>query len=235
MSEEHQIEYDSLKGKLLDIAKQLDEQRLPIRAYHILRIAIKNLILEPGQTILEREIAEALEMSRTPVREALVRLQTEGLLTLIPRRGFNINPIKKHDLKEIYEITETLDGLAVELATTKVTEENITHLKHLIELQQEQLEQNNLYEWSILDDQFHADLISFANNTRLSSVINIHADQLFRARLFTINDRPVPYQSIVEHKAIIACIEAKDKHAARLAMQSHRKRAWGEIVNSLND
>ena len=222
MSEEHQIEYDSLKGKLLDIAKQLDEQRLPIRAYHILRIAIKNLILEPGQTILEREIAEALEMSRTPVREALVRLQTEGLLTLIPRRGFNINPIKKHDLKEIYEITETLDGLAVELATTKVTEE-------------EQLEQNNLYKWSILDDQFHADLISFANNTRLSSVINIHADQLFRARLFTINDRPVPYQSIVEHKAIIACIEAKDKHAARLAMQSHRKRSWGEIVNSLND
>lgn len=174
-------------------------------------------------------------MSRTPVREALVRLQTEGLLTLIPRRGFNINPIKKHDLKEIYEITETLDGLAVELATTKVSEENIAHLKHLIELQQEQLEQNNLYEWSILDDQFHADLISFANNTRLSSVINIHADQLFRARLFTINDRPVPYQSIVEHKAIIACIEAKDKYAARLAMQSHRKRSWGEIVNSLND
>lgn len=65
--------------------------------------------------------------------------------------------------------------------------------------------------------------------------MNIHADQLFRARLFTINDRPVPYQSIVEHKAIIACIESKDKHAARLAMQSHRKRSRGEIVNSLND
>lgn len=117
--------------------------------------------------------------------------------------------------------------MAVELATTKVTEENIAHLKHLIELQQEQLEQNNLYEWSILDDQFHADLISFANNTRLSSVINIHADQLFRARLFTINDRPVPYQSIVEHKAIIACIEAKDKHAKTISYAISQKKIVG--------
>lgn len=235
MSVERKLEYNELKQKLIEIASKSDEQRLPLRAYNILRIAIKNLVLAPGQTILEREIAEALEMSRTPVREALVRLQTEGILTLIPRKGFNINPIKKNDLKEIYEITESLDGLAVELATTKVTKEDIKYLKKLIILQQEQLEKNDLYEWSILDDQFHAELINFASNSRLNSVINIHADQLYRARLYTINNRPIPYQSIIEHNAIIACIEAKDKNAARLAMQSHRKRAWSEIVNILDD
>jgi DNA-binding GntR family transcriptional regulator len=211
MSNDELIEYQKLKVTLNQIAEQIDEQRLPIRAYHIIRIAIKQLKLKPGQTLLEREIAEVLEMSRTPVREALVRLQTEGLLTLVPRKGFIINPIKKQDLKEIYEITESLDGLAVELATSKITQENINHLKHLVSLQQESLDRNDLYNWSILDDQFHADLISFAQNTRLSSVINIHSDQLYRARLYTINNRPIPYQSIVEHRAIIACMETKDK------------------------
>ena len=157
MSNDELIEYQKLKVTLNQIAEQIDEQRLPIRAYHIIRIAIKQLKLKPGQTLLEREIAEVLEMSRTPVREALVRLQTEGLLTLVPRKGFIINPIKKQDLKEIYEITESLDGLAVELATSKTTQENINHLKHLVSLQQESLDRNDLYNWSILDDQFHAD------------------------------------------------------------------------------
>ncbi|MBF0750028.1 MULTISPECIES: GntR family transcriptional regulator [Mammaliicoccus] len=235
MSNDELIEYQKLKVTLNQIAEQIDEQRLPIRAYHIIRIAIKQLKLKPGQTLLEREIAEVLEMSRTPVREALVRLQTEGLLTLVPRKGFIINPIKKQDLKEIYEITESLDGLAVELATSKITQENINHLKHLVSLQQESLDRNDLYNWSILDDQFHADLISFAQNTRLSSVINIHSDQLYRARLYTINNRPIPYQSIVEHRAIIACMEAKDKNAARFAMQSHRNRAWEEIAETLEE
>ncbi|MEY9139281.1 GntR family transcriptional regulator [Mammaliicoccus lentus] len=235
MSNDELIEYQKLKVTLNQIAEQIDEQRLPIRAYHIIRIAIKQLKLKPGQTLLEREIAEVLEMSRTPVREALVRLQTEGLLTLVPRKGFIINPIKKQDLKEIYEITESLDGLAVELATSKITQENINHLKHLVSLQQESLDRNDLYNWSILDDQFHADLISFAQNTRLSSVINIHSDQLYRARLYTINNRPIPYQSIVEHRAIIACMETKDKNAARFAMQSHRNRAWEEIAETLEE
>lgn len=94
MSNDELIEYQKLKVTLNQIAEQIDEQRLPIRAYHIIRIAIKQLKLKPGQTLLEREIAEVLEMSRTPVREALVRLQTEGLLTLVPRKGFIINPIK---------------------------------------------------------------------------------------------------------------------------------------------
>ncbi|MGK7377386.1 GntR family transcriptional regulator [Planococcus sp. 1R117A] len=210
--------------------KGFDEYRLPQRAYHIIRIAIRDLILLPGQTILEREMAEALQMSRTPVREALVRLETEGMVRIIPRRGFIVEPIEKEDLKQIYEIVERLDGLAVSLATMRVDMEEVAQLELLIEQQEDALEQKKLKEWAVLDFQFHDLIIDYAKNKRLRTVIDSHSDQLYRARLFTINHRPFPFHSIVEHKAILACMKAKDGHAADVLMQSHRNRARIEIL-----
>jgi GntR family transcriptional regulator, rspAB operon transcriptional repressor len=141
--------------------KEYDENRLPLRAYHIIRLAIRDLILSPGKTILEREMAEVLQMSRTPVREALVRLETEGMVRIIPRRGFVVEPIEKEDLKQIYEIVETLDGLAVSLAAPKVGIEEISQLETLVKLQEEALEQDDLKKWATLDDQFHKLIIEF--------------------------------------------------------------------------
>lgn len=210
--------------------KDYDEFRLPQRAYHIIRLAIRDLILLPGQTILEREMAEALQMSRTPVREALVRLETEGMVRIIPRRGFIVEPIEKEDLKQIYEIVERLDGLAVSLATVKVGEEQINQLESLIVQQEEALEQKNLKEWAVLDFQFHDLIIDYSRNKRLRTVIDSHSDQLYRARLFTINHRPFPFHSIAEHKAIVACMKAQDGNAAGVLMQSHRNRARIEIL-----
>lgn len=217
----------------IDNLEGFDEYRLPQRAYHIVRLAIRDLILPPGKTILEREMAEALQMSRTPVREALVRLETEGMVRLIPRRGFIVEPIEKEDLKQIYEIVEKLDGLAVSLATVKVGEGEIDQLESLIKQQEEALEQKNLKKWAVLDDQFHQLIIDYAKNKRLRTVIDSYSDQLYRARLFTINHRPVPFHSIVEHKAIIACMKAKDSNAAGVLMQSHRNRARNEILTAV--
>lgn len=219
---------------LIDSLEGLDEYRLPQRAYHIIKMAIRDLILSPGKTILEREMAETLQMSRTPVREALVRLETEGMVRLVPRRGFIVEPIEKEDLKEIYEIVETMDGLAVANATEKVNDAELDKLESLIKQQEKALEQNNLKKWAILDDQFHNLIIRFASNKRLNTVIAIHSDQLYRARLFTINYRPLPIKSIVEHKAIISCMKAKDGVAGSMVMQSHRKRARKEILTALD-
>jgi GntR family transcriptional regulator, rspAB operon transcriptional repressor len=219
----------------IDNLEGLDEYRLPQRAYHIIRLAIRDLILSPGKTILEREMAEVLQMSRTPVREALVRLETEGMVRLIPRRGFIVEPIEREDLKQVYEIVEALDGLAVGLATEKVGEEEISKLESMIEQQEEALEQNDLKKWAILDDEFHHLIIDYAENKRLRAVIDSHSDQLYRARLFTINQRPLPFHSIVEHKAIVSCMRAKDGHAASVLMQSHRNRARNEILTAIGD
>lgn len=212
----------------------LDSYRLPQRAYNIIRIAIRDLVLPPGKTILEREMGEVLEMSRTPVREALVRLETDGLVRLIPRKGFIVEPIEREDLKEIYEIIETLDGLAIEVATKRINKNEIDQLESIIEKQENALNSRDLKEWAVLDDHFHALTIEFARNKRLSTIIDSYSDLTYRARLYTINDRPIPQRSIIEHKAIVKCMEAKDGKAARLVMQSHRSRARQEILAALD-
>ncbi|WP_153733426.1 GntR family transcriptional regulator [Sporosarcina obsidiansis] len=213
----------------------LDDYRLPQRAYHIMRLAIRDLVLFPGKTLLEKEMADLLQMSRTPVREALVRLETEGMVHLIPRRGFTVEPIEKRDLKEIYEISEIMEGFAVEKATEKIEDNEIQQLEFLIHKQEQAIEQNDLRMWSYLDDQFHHLIIEFAKNKRLNTIIDIHSDQLYRARLYTINKRPLPLQSITEHKAIISCMRAGEGSAARMVMQSHRKRARNEILKALDE
>ncbi|MRG84837.1 GntR family transcriptional regulator [Salinibacillus xinjiangensis] len=228
---------EKIKGDFLlylEGLKDFEQYRLPQRAYHIIRLAIRDLILPPGSMILEREMSEALEMSRTPVREALVRLETEGVLRLVPRRGFVVEPIEKQDLVEIYDIAGSLEGLAVDLATSNVGQEEIKILDEIVAEQEQALEQKDLHKWAQLDDRFHSSLIDFSQSKRLRSVIDIHADQIYRARLFTIRYRPLPFQSIEEHKAIISCIRAKDPKASRLLMQSHRKRTLKEILKVID-
>ncbi|AKG73583.1 GntR family transcriptional regulator [Salinicoccus halodurans] len=213
----------------------LDSMRFPQRAYAIIRQAIRNLVLPPGKTILEREVAETLEMSRTPVREALVRLENEGALQLIPRKGFYVEPIEKNDLSDIYQMNAALDGLAVELAAKHIDDEEIDKLEALVVRQEEVLADREFREWAKLDDEFHNKIIEFSTNDSLNKVLDIYSDKLYKARLYTINHRPVPEMSIIEHKAMIACLRTHDGKAARVVMESHRKRAQKEILNALDE
>ena len=222
-----------LSSNIGDISSQIGDLRLPEKAYHIIRIAIKNLILKPGKTFLEREIADVLKMSRTPVREALIRLQSADIITLIPRKGFIVNPIVEKDIKEIYEVTESLDGLAIEIATEKITDQALQDLNKIIIDQKKYLAQDDLYQWSKKDDAFHEKITQLADNSKMINMRNIHADQLFRVRLYTINARPIPEFSIEEHEAMLTCMKIGDGKAARQLMESHRKRAWKEIKEVL--
>ncbi|WLR58846.1 GntR family transcriptional regulator [Guptibacillus hwajinpoensis] len=227
------IDIAKVQEELAPIFSTVTEKKLPQRAYQILRLAIRELKLLPGNTILEREIAEVLGMSRTPVREGLIRLQAEGKVNLIPRKGFEVEPISAKDLREIYEVVEMLEGLAAKLSTDTITTEELTELESLIDLQEKAIKENDLGEWAKLDNLFHFKIIQYAQNNRLSSVVEVHDDQLYRARLITINNRPLPYQSIIEHRAIVACMRAKDGVSAQMSMQSHRQRARNEILEVL--
>lgn len=215
--------------------ENLEEARLPQLAYVIIKHAIRNLILPPDRTILEREVAEILDMSRTPVREALVRLENDEALQLIPRRGFYVEPIEKNDLSDIYQLSATLDGLAIELAAKQINNEEISKLETLVEKQQESLNKKEFSEWAKLDDEFHNVIIECSTNDSLNKVIGIYSDKLYKARLYTINHRPAPDMSIIEHQAIIACLKAKDAKAAKVLMESHRRRAQKEILNALDE
>lgn len=210
-----------------------EEIRLPQRAYLAVRHAIRHLQLSPGQTVLEGTLAEILGMSRTPVREALVRLEMEGWVRLIPRRGFIVAPISVDDLQQIYEVVEALDGTAGRLAAGRVTSEELHQLELLINKQEMALENNDLLAWTDLDDQFHNCIVDLAKNPRLRGIMDSQSDQLYRARLYTIHFRPKPTRSVMEHKAILAVMKTGEAEAARTMLQSHRYRARNEILEVL--
>lgn len=211
------------------------ENRLPQKAYMAIRQAVRQLHLAPGQTVLEQEMAEVLGMSRTPVREALVRLQIEGWVRIIPRRGFTVTDIEANDLQQIYEIVEALDGVAGQLAAVRATDEELQALDLLIQKQEKALEENNLLAWTELDDQFHSRIVDMAHNSRLSTVMESQADQLYRARLYTIPFRPHPTRSITDHKAIVSVLKAGEAEAAKVILESHRFRTRKEVVQALSD
>lgn len=217
-------------GLILPPLDANDEQRLPQRAYLVLRQAIRTLRLAPGQMVREREVVEALGMSRTPVREALVRLETEGWVQIIPRHGFLVNSLAADDLQQMYEIVEGLDGMATALATTRNTPETLSSLKSMLQRQLEALERNDLIAWAELDDAFHLQIVKFSGNARLCDLVENYNDQLYRARLYTINLRPKPTRSVEEHQRIFEAMCAGDAEVARIQMQDHRQRARGEIL-----
>ena len=220
----------ALKKTLLRYKEEANEDRLPQQAYIIIQKAIRNLQLQPNEAFLEREIIEMLEMSRTPIREALIRLEMDRWIRLIPRKGFSVEPIIKENIEQICQIAEALDGVAAELATVHIDEEHLEILDSLIARQEKYLAENNLKAYLDVDNQFHNLIVEYSQNERLKNIMDSHSDQLYRARLFTINERKLPIRSIKEHRAIVAAMRAQDSKAAQLLMHSHRHRGGQEIL-----
>lgn len=224
-----------ISNKLLACDNEYDDDSLTSQAYLTIRNAIHYLELEPGESFLEREIAEMLEMSRTPVHSALIRLEMEGWLDIIPRKGFTVSLIKSQHVREITQITKILDGLAVELATDILTDNQLNYLEKLILQQEKSLFESNFKNYVNIDHEFHELITNTCNNKELIKLLKGYSDQLFRARLYTITNREWPLDSINEHRAILAAIQAKNGSVARALMEAHRKRGSKEIVKIIEE
>jgi DNA-binding GntR family transcriptional regulator len=212
---------------------RLTQGRLPQRVYIVLRQAIRDLRLAPGQRVLEREVVEALGTSRTPVREALVRLETEDLVRLIPRHGFAVAPLAAEDMQQIYEVVEGLESMAVDLAAQHAGPDEIVRLDASIARQEQALQADDLHAWIAADEEFHRGILAPSGNPRLERLVETYEDQLHRARLYTIGRRAKPSLSTAEHRAVVEAIRARHGRAARELHHSHRQRARAEIVGIL--
>jgi GntR family transcriptional regulator, rspAB operon transcriptional repressor len=215
-----------------------DDVRRPERAYRALRGAIRELTLVPGQMVLEQEAADALGMSRTPVREALTRLESEGLVRRVPRRGFAVAPLAADAMREVYEIVEALESMAVGLAAGRVAagdagEVELQPLDESITRQSDALAHGDLGAWVAEDERFHALLLDLSGNERLRDLVRAYDDHLHRARLLTIHARPKPVRSTAGHQAVLAAIRVGDEPGARALHQAHRRRGRLEIIEAL--
>lgn len=205
-------------------------------AYHALKRSILEGSLPAGTQLLELEAAERLNVSRTPVREAMVRLQQEGMVELRPRHGMRVLPASADDMREIYEVLTALEGKAAELAAQKgLSKAQLAPMRGAVEAMDRALEAGALQDWARADERFHAELVALAGNDRLTAMVGQLWDQAHRARMATLKMRPKPVASNREHKAVVEAIYHGDAEAARRIHEDHRRRAGELLVSILQD
>jgi DNA-binding GntR family transcriptional regulator len=202
-------------------------------AYAALKSAIRENVYPPGHFAAETEVAAQLGMSRTPVHEAAIRLQEEGLIEVLPRRGILVRAISHRDIRETYELTIALESMAAEVLAARPASPALNRIIAQLEAETRTMEsalrKNDLNKWAAADDRFHEILTGECGNGRLSRMASTIRDQTHRARLLTLRLRPLPVKSAPEHRAIIAAIRKGDPAAAAKMAGAHRRRA-GEIM-----
>lgn len=202
-------------------------------AYLALKEAIRNAVFAPGYQGSEGEIAAQLGMSRTPVHEAIIRLQEEGLVRVLPRRGVLVSAISPADMREIYEVVIALETASAELLAEKPAAERgriADELDAVNGAMAAALAREDLVAWAEADGQFHRILVERSGNGRLFRMFASIMDQSHRARMLTLRLRPKPSLSIEEHRAIAAAVREGDAAAARDRAKAHRARARDQLL-----
>jgi len=202
-------------------------------AYRSVKMAILDGGLPPGYRASEQQIALRLNVSRTPVHQAIVRLQQEQWLELSPRRGVEIATIDAADMREVYETLQALEGAAVaKLAERPVDADDKidASLRAAGEEGVAALDADDLRGWAEADHRFHTLLLTASGNSRLARLAQSVTEQAHRARLVTVGLRPRPTTSNADHEAIIRAIVDREPVAARDALERHRRRGIETLV-----
>ena len=202
-------------------------------AYRALKEAIRENVFPPGYQGSEQEIATRLGMSRTPVHEAIIRLQEEGLVRVMTRRGVLVCPVSPEDMREIYEVTIALETMAAELLAGQEDgrrRAGLALLAQANEAMRQALARDDLAAWAAADDLFHRTLIERCGNGRIARLAGTIMDQAHRARMLTLRLRTRPDGAVAQHQAIIDAIAAGDAAAARRAAREHRVLARDELL-----
>ena len=207
---------------------------LPYQAYLEIKRRILDNELSPNVIMLEKELADLLGMSRTPVREALIRLSNEGLVEVRPRHGMRVLPLSAEDMIEIYQILTALETQAVEMVAKKgLDNEELKLLNNTVDEMDEALATDDLERWSQADERFHMQLVEFSGNKRLVNIVNNHFDQSYRARRFTLHLRPKPLNSNSDHRCIVSAIEERDPKKAAECHREHREKSAETLMKLL--
>ncbi len=201
-------------------------------AYLRVKAMILDNMLPPHSQRLEAELAVQLGMSRTPVREAMLRLEQEGLVAITPRHGMRVLPLSAADMRDIYDVLESLEPKAAELlARRRLPGAALRPLHDACDAMEAALATGDRQAWAAADEAFHRDLLTLCGNRRLAAMVMQVWDQSHRARMMTLNLRPLPSASTEEHRAILVSIADGDGDGARELFRLHRRRGGAEMIS----
>lgn len=177
--------------------------------------------LQAGTELQESALATQLGVSRAPVREAIGRLATEGLVVVRPRRGAVVRELSRDDFLEAYQVREALEAMAARLATFRLDDEDLARLEQLTSTMATHAEREEVDAFFEANAAFHAALVDASGNRRLRELYAQLVGQMNRYRRRSLALRGSLHQSVAEHRAILAALAARDSDRAGLLVADH--------------
>lgn len=220
-------------GKRLEAIDLNNHQPLREAVCNAIRNAINNGVLKPGDRLMEIQLAEELGISRTPVREAIRKLEMEGFVVMLPRRGTYVADISLKDITEIYEIRISLDMLAASLAAERINDDELEEMDRQLLLTSKYDIARDMDKIVACDSVFHDVLYRAARNERLVSIINNLRDQLTNMRGRSMAQPGRLAETLTEHRILLDAIASRDAEAAAAAARSHIENAERTLMESL--
>lgn len=203
---------------------QLDmDESLPLRdvVFNTLRRAILLGELKPGERLMEIHLADRLGVSRTPIREAIRKLELEGLVTMVPRKGAEVAQITEKSMNDVLEVRRALDALCAELACDRITGEELDTLRLACESFEAAVRTADAKEIAHADVALHDIIVKATGNQRLIQLVNNLSEQMYRYRFEYIKDTNQHETLVDEHRIIYQSIVNKDKKTAAEAAKTH--------------
>lgn len=212
------------------------DEYLPLRdvVFQALRKAILTGELKPGERLMEIHLADELGVSRTPIREAIHKLELEGLVTMLPRRGAQVAEISERGLRDVLEVRRALDTFCAELASERITDEEKEALKRACEEFERATKTHDATVIAKSDVAFHDIIIKATGNERMVMMINNLAEQVYRYRFEYIKDESQHGRLIEEHRALMNAIISGDAKAAYDAAREHIDNQEQSILSQIS-
>lgn len=201
--------------------------------FNTIREAIIAGELKPGERLMEVQLADKMGVSRTPVREAIRKLELEGLVEMIPRKGAHVAEVSVKDIMDVLEIRASMDGLATALAAKRITPEEIKELKHVYSQFVTNVEKENVNGTIKKDAEFHDVIYRASRNDKLLQISNNLKEQVQRFRVIYLKGFGSTGDIIKEHEQIIEAITTKNPEMAQKIAYEHIRTQEETIIKAL--
>ena len=222
----------------MEIMEDLEIKPRPVIrevVYEYLRNKILTGTIRSGERLSEGKLAQSINTSRTPVREALHKLEMESLIKSNPRSGYTVVNITSAEVQEICEIRAVLETLAAEWASARISAEELTRLKEIVEETNKKIQEKDAHAVVTLDTEFHDLICRASRSRRIEEISQTLRDHMLRFRMQALHLPDVARRSNEGHSRIVEAIEAKDNEQISEAVRFHLERTKKDVTRVIKE
>lgn len=200
-----------------------------------LRKAIKDGVLKPGERLMEIQLAEELGVSRTPIREAIRKLELEGFVVMVPRRGTYVADISLKDIAQVFEIRSALEQLSAGLAAERITPDELEDLERILVEVNGYIQHDDFDKIVEADIRFHDILYHGSRNNRLVDILNNLREQMLRFRSISMHYPGRLRDTWEEHRLLVEAIAERNSSQARKIAKKHMENSEKTLLKGISD